>query len=183
MTPTKKAHYVGHAQNHQPPWSKLQRAVYLIVAPDLPLQVQCRVYPMDAVYGVTGIPRYWITLGKEKLWDYPKQFVGLGYLDRHLPNKWPYATDISDISCVIREYLDTPRGEILSKPFEHDMWGIVNILRAADRRVGSRQWEDLRRSANSQAVNKILDMRKAQVAIRTVSVAHSVSRRAGIIAP
>ncbi len=164
MTPTKKARYGGHTKYHQPPWSKLQRAVYLIVAPGLPLQIQCRVYPMDAVYGDTGIPRYWMTLGKEIIWDYPRQFVSLGYLERHLPSHWPYATDISDISCVIREYLDTPRSEILSRPFEHDVWGIVNILRAADRRVGSRQWEALRHSSNSQAVNKILDMRKAQKA-------------------
>lgn len=165
MTPAKKARYGGHGKV---PWSKLQRAVYLIRAPKLPLQIQCRVYPMDAVYGDSGIPRYWITLGKEIIWDYPKQFVSLGCLERHLPSQWLYANDISDISCVIREYLDTPRDEMLSKPFEHDVWGIVNILRAADRRVGSRQWEDLRHSANSQAVNKILDMRKAQK-IKTVS--------------
>ncbi len=121
---------------------------------------------MDAVYGTTGIPRYWITLGKEIIWDYPKQFVSLGYLDRHLlerpyPFRWPYATDISEISCLIREYLDTPRSQILSKPFAHDIWGIVNILRATDRRVGSRQWEALKQSASSEAVNKILAIRKA----------------------
>lgn len=161
MTPYKKAHHDGHGRV---PWSKLQRAVYLVLAPNLPLQLQCRVYPMDAVYGTTGIPRYWVTLGKEIIWDYPRQFVSLGYLDRQLPNKWPYATDISEISCLIREYLDTPRNEILSRPFEHDVWGIVNILRAADRRVGSRQWEALRHSSNSQALNKILDLRKVQKA-------------------
>jgi hypothetical protein len=161
MTPYTKAHYGGHGKV---PWSKLQRAVYLILAPNLPLQIQCRVYPMDAVYGTTGIPRYWITLGKEIIWDYPKQFVSLGYLNRQLPCNWPYATDISEISCLIREYLDTPRRQILSEPFEHDLWGIVNILRAADRRVGSRQWLSLKQNANSEAVNKILAKRKAQQA-------------------
>ena len=135
MTPRKKQRY---GKPNTPPWSKLQRAVYLIVAPGLPLQVQCRVYPMDAQYGGTGIPRYWMTLGKEIIWDYPKDFVSRGYLDRHLPYPWPYATDISQISCLIREYLDTPRDQLLSKPFDHDVWGIVDILRAADRRVGSR---------------------------------------------
>ncbi len=111
---------------------------------------------MDAVYGTTGIPRYWITLGKEIIWDYPKDFVSRGYLDRHLPYPWPYRTDISEISCLIREYLDTPRSQILLEPFENDLWGIVNILRAADRRVGSRQWDELERSATSEAVTKIL---------------------------
>ena len=157
MTPSRKAGYGGKGGH---PWSKLQRAVYMIRAQGLPLQIQCRVYPMDAIYGTTGIPRYWITLGKEIIWDYPKQFVSLGYLDRHLPDKWPYATDISEISCLIREYLDTPRSAILSEPFENDLWGIVNILRAADRRVGSRQWEALEQQANNTAVTKILAKRK-----------------------
>lgn len=159
MTPFKKASYDGHGR---PPWSKLQKAVYLVLAPGLPLQIQCRVYPMDAVYGTTGIPRYWITLGKEIIWDYPKQFVGLGYLKRHLPHQWPYATDISEISCLIREYLDTPRNRILSEPFEHDIWGIVDILRAMDRRVGSRQWEVLKQSTGSEAATKILAWREAR---------------------
>lgn len=144
----------------QPPWSKLQRAVYLIVAPGLPLQIQCRVYPMHAQWGTTGIPRYWITLGKEIIWDYPKQFVSRGYLDRHLPYNWPYATDISDISCLIREYLDTPRNQLLSKPFEHDLWGIVDILRAADRRIGSRQWKALEQRASNEVVSKIIAKRR-----------------------
>ena len=82
MAHYKKASYIRPTQ---PPWSKLQRAVYLIVAPGLPLQIQCRVYPMDSQFGTVGIPRYWITLGKEIIWDYPKDFVSRGYLDRHLP--------------------------------------------------------------------------------------------------
>ena len=159
MASYKKAHYDGHGR---PPWSKLQKAVYLIRAVGLPLQIQCRVYPMDANYGTTGIPRYWVTLGKEIIWDYPKQFVSLGYLNRHHPHDWPYATDISEISCLIREYLDTPRSQILSKPFENDLWGIVNILRAADRRIGSRHWDQLERIAGSTAVRKIIAHRKSE---------------------
>lgn len=112
---------------------------------------------MDAQWGRTGIPRYWITLGKEIIWDYPKEFVSRGYLDK----EWPYVTDISDISCVIREYLDTPRERLLSEPFEHDRWGIVNILRAADRRVGSLHWDELEQQANNEVVAKIVAQRKA----------------------
>lgn len=111
----------------QPPWSKLQRAVYLIVAPGLPLQIHCRVYPMNAQYGQTGIPRYRITLGKEVIWDHPKEFVSRGYLDRQLPSQWPYATDISEISCVIREYLETPRSLLLAEPFA-TICGVLSIF-------------------------------------------------------
>ncbi len=122
---------------------------------------------MDAIYGGNGIPRYWIALGKEIIWDYPKQFVSLGYLDRHLPIPWLYANDISEISCLIREYIDTPRSELLTKPFENDVWGIVNILRAADRRVGSRQWDLLEQQAGSEAVSKIIAKRKSHQATPT----------------
>ena len=159
MTPRKKHRY---ARPTTPPWSKLQRAVYLIVAPGLPLQIQCRVYPMDSQYGDVGIPRYWMTLGKEIIWDYPQDFVSRGYLNRHLPYPWPYRTDISEISCLIREYLDTPRDQLLSKAFEHDLWGVVDILRAADRRVGRRQWDDLEQQAKSEAVTKIIAHRKSE---------------------
>ncbi len=163
-SPKFMAHYkkASYFRPTQPPWSKLQRAVYLILAPGLPLQIQCRVYPMDSQFGTTGIPRYWVTLGKEIVWDYPRDFVSQGYLDRHLPYPWPYRTDISEISCLIREYLDTPRSQILSEPFANDLWGIVNVLRAADRRVGSRQWDKLERSAASEAVTKILARRKSE---------------------
>ena len=112
---------------------------------------------MDAQWGGTGIPRYWITLNKEIVWDYPKEFVSRGHLDK----EWPYVTDISDISCVIREYLDTLRERLLSEPFVHDKWGIVNILRAADRRIGSRHWDELEQQANSEVVAKIVAQRKA----------------------
>lgn len=136
------------------PWSKLQRAVYLIAAPSLKFQIQCRAYPMLSQWGGTNIPRYWVTLDKEILWDYPKQFVG------RLPDTWPYKTDASEISCLIREYLDTPRSQLLSRPFAHDLWGIINILRAVDRRIGSRQWAALEQRANSDAVSQILARRK-----------------------
>jgi len=157
----------------QPPWSKLQRAVYLILAPRLPLQIHCRVYPIDSQYGTTGIPRYWITLGKEIIWDYPKDFVSQGYLTYACP----YKTDISDISCLIREYLDTPRSQILSEAFANDMWGIVDILRAADRRVGSRHWDELEKRANSGAVTKIIAHRKSERLRVTDTTPTSLSER------
>ena len=144
------------------PWSKLQREIYRIIAPEIKFQLQCRAYPMHAQYGNNEIPRYWITLGKEIIWDYPKHFVSQkGFFDRHLPYPFPYAWDVTEISHLIREYSDTPRSELLSKPFAEDLWGIINILRASDRRVGSRQWDKLEQCAKSEAVTKIIARRKS----------------------
>lgn len=141
-------------------WSKLQKQLYQIIDPAIGFQIQCRVYAMDSLCGSTGIPRYWITLGKEIIWDYPKHFVSKGFLDRHLPYKWPYATDVSGISDLIRNYIDTPREQLLIKTFQEDVWELVDILRAADRRLGNRQWDLLEQRTQTEAARKILARRR-----------------------
>ncbi len=45
---------------------------------------------------------------------------------------YPYLTDICSISDLLREYIDTPKAELLTKQFTSDKWGLVNILRAVD---------------------------------------------------
>ncbi len=56
-------------------WSKLQKELYLIIDPTIDFQIHCVAYPMRSRYGNTALPRYWITLGKEIIFDYPKQFL------------------------------------------------------------------------------------------------------------
>ena len=139
-------------------WSKLQRQLYQIVDERIRLQLHCAVYRMDSQRGSTGLPRYWITLGDEIIWDYPRRFVGV--LPR-LRGWYPYNTDISEISTLIRAYLDTPVASLLSSRFPEDRWGLVNILRASDRRIGSRQWPALKRKIKSRAALKVLQARMA----------------------
>ena len=129
------------------PWSKLQKEFYLLRAEGLDLQLQCRAYRMDSQRGSTNIPRYWITLGKEIIWDYPKDFINKINPNRENPKSYPYKTDIPDISKLIREYIDTPKKEIMIKIFENDYWGLINILRAADKRIGNKRLSDLKEGA------------------------------------
>lgn len=56
-------------------WSKLQKELYLMIDPSIDFQLHCSVYPMRSQRGSTDLPRYWITLNKEIIFDYPKQFV------------------------------------------------------------------------------------------------------------
>ncbi|WP_216095042.1 hypothetical protein [Candidatus Marithrix sp. Canyon 246] len=50
---------------------------------------------MQSNMGSTDIPRYWITLEKEIIWDYPKNFIDKPHPSR---SDWfPYCTDISAI--------------------------------------------------------------------------------------
>ncbi len=105
------------------------------------------------------MPRYWITLDKEIIWDYPKQFINTPHPDREKPEHFPYGTDISDISNLFREYIDTPKAELLSKAFENDHWGLINILRAADRRHGKEQLKLMIRKTKNKAAARILELR------------------------
>lgn len=145
-------------------WSKLQRQVYKIVDPTIKFQIQCRVYAMDSQYGSVRLPRYWITLDRDIIWDYPGQFMATPLPGRAKPADYPYGTDISAISELLREYIDTPRQELLTKRFENDYWGLINILRAADSRVGSRQWPKLVKKTHNGAALKVLEKRMSRKA-------------------
>ncbi|MFB6366319.1 hypothetical protein ACFCP7_20060 [Paenibacillus elgii] len=143
-------------------WSKLQKELYLIITDQIDFQIHCVAYRMDSVYGSTDLPRYWITLDQDTIWDYPKQFVTYDGGVRNLTGfvaGYPYTTDISDISKLIREYIETPKNELMSKVFEHDHWGLINILRCADRRIGRRRFKQLRKKIHNKAALKVLQAR------------------------
>lgn len=147
----------------QRPWSKLQREIYDLLTPAINLQIHCTSYPMRSQNGgSTNLPRYWITLEKEVIWDYPKDFVAGDRSVRNFAGEscwYPYLTDVSAISDLLREYIDTPKEQLLTKQFASDKWGLVNILRAADRRIGIRRLDPLRRKTHNVAALKIIARR------------------------
>jgi len=143
-------------------WSKLQKRLYDLISPEIDLQIHCGVYRMQSQYGSAGLPRYWITLGKEIIWDYPKMLVEQPQLGE-APLEWyPYGTDIRNISDLLREYIDTPAEDLLEKEFVNDHWGLTNILKAADRRFGRRRLQLLKKRIGNKAARKVL-MKRMQV--------------------
>ena len=84
---------------------------------------------MQSRRGNTDLPRYFITLAGEIIFDYPKDFVlksgGVKSLagGGALTKIYPYGNDISDIGELIREYIDTPKDELFKKHFDADEWG------------------------------------------------------------
>ena len=166
------------------PWSKLSRELKKLISDDIDLQIHCVAYPMHSNYGSTDLPRYWITLGREIIWDYPKQFVaedGAVKILSGFEEGYPYRTSVSDISDVIREYIDTPKEELLTKVFHNDYWGLINILRAADRRIGRRRLAVLKKKTHNIAANKVIEARinaaKAEAAAHPVSQSSRCSDR------
>ena len=144
------------------PWSKLQKRLYLLVDPRIRFQIHCSRVRMQSRRGSTDLPRYWITLDNETIWDYPGDFVvagGTRRLDDKFVPGYPYNTDVPLISELIRDYIDTPAEELLTRHFDGDHWGLANILRAADRRIGRRQWRDLKKKTHNQAALKVLAAR------------------------
>lgn len=136
-------------------WSKLQRDFYKLRVSGLNLQIHCRLYRMKSQRGSNDIPRYWVTLNGEIIWDYPKQFIHDERPERG-PKWYPHVTDVPDISDLIREYINTPGSEVMTKKFEGDHWGLVDILRASDRRVGCRRWQELKQASEQSAAYKII---------------------------
>lgn len=132
-------------------WSKLQKEVEQLFADGLALRIQCRAYRMASQRGSTNLPRYWVTLGKEVIWDYPKDFGSLA-------KDYPYLTDISAISDLIRDYIDTPVEQLLAKPF-NDQWHLTEIFLAADRRLGKRKLVQLKKQLNYPGACAVLAAR------------------------
>lgn len=136
------------------PWSKLQSQVYGIWCKHLDLQMHCMGYPLS---GSSQVGRYWITLGKEIIWDVPKDFP----VERR---KGQYNEFASEISCLIRTYLDTPKDALLSMTFSGDRWGLIDIMRVADRRLGMEALNAFARKGLVLPAAKVLAARRASAA-------------------
>ena len=134
-------------------WNKLQKSLYNIVTDKVNFQIHCSVYRMSSQRGNTDLPRYWITVDKQIIFDYPKQFSDQAEL-----KGYPYQTQIQDISNIIREYLDCPVSLLLQNEFKSDLWGITDIFKAVDKRLGK---EKLKKhfSADSGIILQLLKKR------------------------
>jgi hypothetical protein len=130
-------------------WSQLQKLIYNVWSDDLHLQIHTNAY---ALSGTASVGRYWITLGKEIIWDVPRDFP-----EEKAKGKYNFVA--SEITEVIRAYLDTPREELLSRVFETDRWGLIDIFRVSDRRLGRKSLEQLEASSLSGPAKRILEAR------------------------
>lgn len=133
-------------------WSKLQKELYKIIDGGIDFQLHCCAYRMKSQRGAASVPRYWITLDGEIIFDYPKQYENR--------DGYPYVNGASDISGIIREYIDTPVNEIFDRAPDGDFGELTEILKAADRRIGRRRLEELLIKTDSAAAKKVIAARK-----------------------
>ena len=123
------------------PWSKLQKRLYGIIDPRIDFQIHCVAYPMKSGKGSTALPRYYITIGKEIIWDYPKDFIA--GTQSGSESLYPYENDATAISLLIEEYIETDKTLLFHKEFPADRWDLTDILKASDRRIGRKRLQSL----------------------------------------
>jgi len=125
--------------------------------PAVDFQLHCALYEMNSNNGYHGskLPRCFITVGKEIVFDYPKDFDTTRKYGR---NSYPWDTEISDISDLLEAYTQRPEAALM-QPFEGDVWGLTELLRVCDRRVGKRRLRDLRDSTANETLLRIIDRR------------------------
>lgn len=141
-------------------WSKLQSRVYNLMDESIDFQIHCAVYEMNSNDGYHGskLPRYFITIDKEIVFDYPKDF---DTSEKYGFNSYPWDTDISAISDVIEEYIQCSDTELMNA-FQKDKWGITDILRVCDRRIGKRRLKLLREKVTNEVLLDVIERRLNQ---------------------
>lgn len=60
---------------------------------------------------------------------------------------------------MIEEYIQTDKEELFQKHFEKDLWGLANILKAADRRIGIRRLLLLRKKTKNKSALLVIEKR------------------------
>ncbi len=148
-------------------WSKLQKQLYNVMDLSTGFQMHCSVYKTKSAWtagkdknnrskGREMIPRYWITIGKGKdkkiIWDFPNQFLKQKSLvddspyfkdDNTIQDRMFWPENYTWVAEVIREYLNTPKEQLLTISFAKDQYNLVNTLRKYDRRIAKEKCKKL----------------------------------------
>lgn len=121
-------------------WSKLQKKIDDLVDPALDFQIHCVKYRVPGHGGMQEFPRYFVTLDGKTIFDWPKDYpLGDSNCEK-LDISCLFFGRASDISDAISKYLNAPEKARMTIT---DPWGIVDIIRAADRRIGRRRWDQV----------------------------------------
>jgi hypothetical protein len=144
------------------PWSKLERRLRDVPDPALDLRFRFTAYRQDVIetpHWSEAACKFWITQGRRTLWVVPRdRHAGetdgdIGVYGRRSPG-WLVELGV--------EYLKLPRTRLIDWQPEWAGWGLVDILKASDRRIGRRQWKRLRDRLNEPVALRLLDQRSGK---------------------
>lgn len=118
-------------------WSKLKKDLENLMDSSINFQIYSNSYPIGS-HG-TSIPRFYITINKHIVWDFPKDFTSDScfYWGGNISLPIYYPIDISD---RIRNYINTPRENLLSLEKQlNDQFNLIYLLLSCDKRIGKRK--------------------------------------------
>ena len=123
-------------------WSKLKKEVESLFTEGLNLELHCIDVnrSIDSKNGNMGeglsmlsLGNYIVNLNKETIWNFPKNFKEPNWEAWPEGNPWKYS--VSEINALVRDYINTPKEELLNKNFPDDLFSLTKILLEADRRL------------------------------------------------
>lgn len=154
------------------PFSKLKKEIENLFVSDLNMEFCCTAFPIRGQWeSYNSIPRFYVRLNKEIIWDFPKDFevkdINYGY--------WASNNHISEL---VRDYIDTGAAQLLTKEFENEKWTftidnystkqqrsisihykLTELFIAADRRLGKQKLIEWARHIDNPKVDEILKER------------------------
>lgn len=135
-------------------WSKIKKKIEDLFDENLNLQIHCTFYTITTKHFSFNSPRYWLVLDKEIIFDFPGQFFRKGSPDTRIEF---LDEEGGLISSLLQCYVELPRDQLLTGELPRDRWGVADILRAADRRIGKNKLQmKFQEAAEDSAVKKII---------------------------
>jgi hypothetical protein len=115
-------------------WGLLRKKIQGLFWDSKRLQIHAAVYDDPDVEGFK-LPRRWLALDKNIIFDFPSDFFEWKYPLKKETIK--YTTDEhSTIDSLLEAYLSCAKHELLIFASPLDRFGFLNLLKAADRRIG-----------------------------------------------
>ena len=106
-------------------WSQIQRKLYEIIDPKINLQVHCAVYPGGGKTCANGIPRFWVTLDGEVIFDCMHDFMFMWHDKDFNIGNLPFEDDISWCCGIVIRHFQAPVDSLMTL---HDRFGLTDIL-------------------------------------------------------
>ena len=152
-------------------FSKIKKQIENLFEPELRMQFCCIAYPMRTQWANNHIPRFYVKLDDKIIWDFPKDFAVKKI-------HWSYWSRTNGIIKLVRDYIDTPVNDLLTKNFEnekqsypprllnekdeetyHINYRLTEIFIAGDRRLGKEKLLTWAAKKKNPIVDKILELR------------------------
>lgn len=128
-------------------WSKLKKKVEGLMDPSLDFKIYCNAYEIGS-YG-NEIPRWWITIKGEIIWDFPKHYS---------QEDW-YYEDL-DFSQRLENYINFPSDDLnILINLNEDDFNLIHLLLSCDKRIGKRRLTKMREMESFQPFINIIDQR------------------------